>query len=88
MGDRGSDLLVNAQPASAPKEVTAPASPGAAARPWFTVQPPPGSPMPAYRGDYRPTQPFRAAGPVPASVTRPYYPALQAWRDMPARWTA
>jgi hypothetical protein len=70
-------------PDAAPGEVTAPASPGAAARePWVYAQPPPGSPMPpCYRGDYRPTQPFRA---VTGTVRAPYVAAHEARRDAPA----
>jgi hypothetical protein len=70
-------------PDAAPGEVTAPASPGAAARPpWVTWHGPPGTPPPpAYRGDYRPTQPFRA---VTGTVRAPYVAAHEARRDAPA----
>lgn len=63
------------------------AGPGQAQRPaWVTY---PGEhPMPAYKGDYARTQPFRAVGPVAVSVVRPYYPAVEARRDSTARWGA
>jgi len=74
--------------AAAPLPRPHPAQPPWPGQPSTSVitQPPPGTPR--YRGDYRPTAPMRAVGPVPVSVVRPYYPAVEARRDSTARWGA
>lgn len=49
----------------------------------------PQHPMPAWKGDYRPTQPFRAVSDLPpASIVRPHYERHEARRDSTARWGA
>jgi len=49
----------------------------------------PQHPMPAYRGDYRPTAPFRAVSDLPpVNIFRPHYERHEARRDSVARWGA
>ena len=49
----------------------------------------PQHPMPAYKGDYRPTAPFRAVSDLPpVNIFRPHYERHEARRDSTARWTA
>jgi hypothetical protein len=45
--------------------------------------------MPAYRGDYRPTAPFRVVSDLPpVNIFRPHYERHEARRDSAARWGA